>query len=336
MTKISYIHGIGQRKDLPKAVAQARAINYQRMTRGEMRLALMAEQLNILGSWYGDEEFKKGEQKLINTLRRGLHGATDPGSIGANTNPVMQMVAREIKKARQLRNPAASVLVRSISTGINDPLVPMKDCSKVFDEAMKLDLPTVEKYKNAARLVDECVRQNNESKLINENLESGAHHLLYEFLTGTQGSTRAQTKSVLHRNAISSLADITHLDRDNLRLWIRNGVMRKNTEFGADPLQPEQTISVLKNAWQKEENIGEIFTGIAAVISAIASAVGATLALLGALDQAKRQQIQSAAAGIGTPTFGPEESDWSGGGATGSGDSLLPIGAAVAAYLMLS
>ncbi len=337
MTQISYIHGLGQRKDIPKKTAPQRAINYQRMTAGELRLALLAEQMGILNAYYGEEEYKKAEQKLINTLRQGLHGMSNPSNIGANGGQVMRLMARQITKAKRMIKPAAGILFREIHTGINNPLIPLEDCSKVFDEAMKLDLPTVEKYKNAARLVDECVRQNNQAKIINENLENGAHHLLYEFLTSDLSNPRAQTKSVLHRNALSSLGDITSLDRENLRLWIRNGVMRNNAAQGIDPFQPEKTIHILKTEIpDRSEVSGAFLLALPKILLAVGSAIAATATLIGALDQAKKQQIQSAAAGIGTPTFGPEESDWTVGAGSGSSDNMLPLGLAAVAYFMFS
>jgi len=57
---------------------------------------------------------------------------------------------------------------------------------------------------------------------------------------------------VLHVGAIDAISDISDISRNNLRLWLRNGVLRKNAEAGAGALQPESTIPALAQASRGE------------------------------------------------------------------------------------
>jgi hypothetical protein len=340
MTQIAYIHGLSG--DQPgkafKKVPAQRGIDYKRMSEGELRLSLIAEQLNILGKYYNKPQYIEAQNRIIDTLYKGLHVNTP--FIGASAGAAMAMVSREIKKARKMTQPAGKILYRNLSKGINDPLIPLEDCDSIWNDPKWEGMPVWEKAKKAAPLMKECAAQNEEAKIINTKLESSSHHLLYEYLIPSGAPAVVAAKSVSHRNAVSTLASVTSLSRDNLRLWIRNGIMRKNAEAGADPFQPEKTIEILANEIPDKENIsGPFILALPKIILAIGSAIAATATLISALDASKRNQIYATASGIGTSTFGPEESDWVAGQSAatpgGSDQNLLPLALAAGAFFLI-
>ncbi len=301
MTKVSYIHGV-EAKAQPKLQARRRFIDFRHLTDGELRLSLMAEQLNILAEYYGKEEYQSAEQRLLAAIKTGIHGhraiSMVPGQLG-------QAIAREINRAKSMTRPAAGVrLKRNLTNGIGAPLIPLEDCDELleWDEDRYTGRP-IQVQTSESRA---CEERNDNVRLLNQHLEGSAHHLLYEYL-GASGNSIVGAKKVLHRNAISKLADLTNLNRNNLRLWLRNGVLRNNIEHGAPPLQPEAIINMLKEDGESRVSGLQV---IAAILGAIAAAIAATTQLVQSLKAQKRQELMLAAQGIGTPTFGPEQSDW--------------------------
>ena len=83
MSKISYIHGLGA-SSVPadewaqrgKEVPGRQFIPYMNMTSGQMKLALLEEQLRILAGYYPEHrsELLPAITKLENTLHAGVHG----------------------------------------------------------------------------------------------------------------------------------------------------------------------------------------------------------------------------------------------------------------------
>lgn len=308
MTKVSYIHGIGNTSQhIPKKLARKRIIDFGEMTEGELRLSLMSEQLNILAEYYGDDELNALEQRVTAAIGSGIHGPHDIRLISGKRG---QFIAREISKARRLTKAAIrnNTIQRNFSNGING-LVPLEDCDDLrewIDDRYGLNSGAWAETQESTA----CRERNESLRLLNNYLEGSAHHLLYEYLGTTSAPTPA-TKKVLHRNAISKLAELTGVSRENLRLWLRNGVMRKNVEHGAAPLQPELVISTLK-ASKGQSSVGAVqfLSILPALISAIAGAVLGTISLVQNMKAQKRQQLITTAQGIGTETFGPELGDW--------------------------
>ncbi len=306
MTKVSYIHGVQDSSATPKGQAQRRFIDFRDMTDGELRLSLIAEQFNIMAEYYGKDEYRAAEQRVLAAIKSGIHGHR---SIGMIPGPLGQAIAKEINRAKRMTRPAAGVrLQRDIKSGIGAPLIPLEDCDELleWDEDRYTGRP-IQVQTAESRACDE---RNDNVRMLNQHLEPSAHHLLYEYVANS-GSIPATVaaKRVLHKNAISKLAELTKLERSNMRMWMRNGVLRNNIKHGAPPFQPEASINLLR------ENAGSQVGGIqaiAALIGAIVAAIGATTHLVQSLKAQKRQELLLAAQGIGTETFGPGQDDWDG------------------------
>lgn len=180
----------------------------------------------------------------------------------------------------------------------------------------------------AAALIEynTCVKQQKMIADLNTYLEKSSHHLLYEYILNASGENGVVTaKYVLHKNAVSAFADVTSLSRDNLRLWLRNGVMHNNATHGMPPHTPEELIQAFR---ANQAHLGEPITVTIAIISLIIAIIQAAAPIINTLVSKidTDNKIKSAAAGIGTPTFGPENQDWynpntPGNNNTGSGNN---------------
>ncbi len=307
MTEVTYLHGkpnlygvpANEYKDRGKRVsAQQPFMDYGKMTVGETRLALAAEQAKILAAYYPEQkEFAIGAQELENLLYRGLHNQGI--YLGLN---MPDFVRRAVGQALGKTKPeGGGELQRRANIGA--PLIPYEDCNKILQD------PTVSFHERPQALL-KCMDKNREIDILNTHLEKSAHHLLYEYAKTTGIPSTVAAKRVLHRNAVSKIGQLFEFDRGNLTLWLRNGVMRGNVISGAPPFQPEKTIDALKPG----AGLGEPITiaAVTAIITAIIGAIGATVSLLKAMQAARAQEIKTVAQGIGTQTFSPEQEDWDG------------------------
>lgn len=307
MTKVTYLHGIpaDEYKDRGKQVGPQPFLNYGKMTVGETRLALAAEQAKILAAYYPeDQQFAIGAQELDNLLYRGLHNSIYLGLSAP------AFVRRAVGQARGKTQPEGGGILEGRSGVGSTPLIPYDDCARFMHD-------TSLTFHQRTQAISDCLGKNREIEILNTHLEKSAHHLLYEYASASNIPGIVTTKRVLHRNAVSKVGQLFEFDRPNLVLWLRNGVMRNNAINGAPPFQPEKTIDALKPG----AGIGEPITiaAVTAIVTAIIGAIGATVSLLQALKAARAQEIKSVANGIGTPTFGPEKEDWIGQGSTPGG-----------------
>jgi len=320
MTKISYIHGIPQNesKDRAKGVPKKSFIDYTKMTDGQLRLNLIGEQLGILHGFYPDiKEWGEAHNQLNDYLQSGVNGRE------ISQRNLLPFIKKEINRAKWM-NVSAS--------GVNG-LIPTVDCEQfvVMEEDVYNNVTRVE---TAAYL--KCEKDNKYKKLLNEHLEESAHHLLYKFLPSFSNEPAiVVTKGHGHRLAIEQLAKITGLGKENITLWIRNGVMRSNSVQGAQPFQPESTIDILKGKpninfstqqAQGESSVGIVWTAalVIQVIGAIVAAIKAANLLVMSMKPTDRQKMQNATAHYGLAGFGPEKNDyegWGNSGGTSSGNN---------------
>lgn len=349
MTKISYIHGIPQDEwaDRGAEVPDQNFINYTALTDGELALALLDEQLNILSKFYPEvKDFAQGKTMLDNALYNGIHGA--PPAFGI-LSPQLQKVAKAIVKARKKTGAANGLYIygrkSSKVNGVEDPLVPMNDCSKLL-EGLE---PGDPKWNNAQAAYKACAEDNKYRPILNTHLEKSSHHLLYEFTTPQTLSkypSQVVVKSVLHKTGTSTLNKITKLSNENIRLWMRNGVMRTNAKKGMEPYQPEQSIQLLADNAGAGVNfdpvtIALLISAIAAAITAIAQLVASTKSVNPA-NASRWQELQ----GIGTGSWGPESGDFYGYQEPGGDDTqtsedefsklALPLAIGAGALLLLN
>jgi hypothetical protein len=319
-----------------------------------MKLALLREQLEILAAFYPEEkEFAKGLNMVDNALYKGIHGAPNAWSV---LTPQLERVAGAIARAKANTRPANNFAIlgrqRNSLGGVNNALVPMEDCNAIVNDPYLI--PGSVAAEQAAERYRLCMEDNKYRPLLNTHLEKSSHHLLYEYITALQANTSPGTvtvKSTLHKAGTSTFHRVTKLDRDNIRLWMRNGIMRNNAKNGLEPLTPEASIALLRdNANESEAGIGEPLTFAAGVVlvikllGAIAAAATAAAILVDALKKGAPQNYNAfqEVTGIGSGSFGPERDDWAGytpPGATGSEEddelSKLAIPLAVGAGVLL-
>lgn len=381
-TKISRISGapayIGQASDIPmnewadrgKEVPRARKIDYSGITDGELTALLMLEQLNIYKGFNQDVKRKELEQAynlVENAFRHGLQNFSRSNLTG-NFDPLASQVIKTLLKAKNKKKPAGAQLVSSSkSDSIGSLLIPKVDCNKFRDELMRWTrleqtylLPgsgvpagmtygdVAGKVSEARREYEKCLSQNSDIDILNEHLEGSAHHLLYIYAQNSGSPAAVVTKRVLHSGAVGGISDATKLSYENLKLWMRNGVLRRNAQGGAGLLTPEQTISAISQAESKGiSDFGATAAIIVAVIAIVKGAADVVISILDKIERDKRNRIIASAQGIGTPQFGPEVSDWSGynrqnlGGNNGgdglfSGNTPLLIGGGLLALGALS
>lgn len=333
MTRISAIRGFDKKeaKQRAKGLKKARFVNYTAMTDGELRLALLSEQFNILEGFYPEnQDYKKGRLFLENAIANQVHVAGKQQITGLPDR--LRFLYAEVAKAKMKNRPAATYIVSRNKIG---DLIPQEDCRKILTSGVPTFSEKGSGEKSQMERYIKCVEQNNQKKILNEHLEKSAHHLLYEYLKNPNAVPGVvSAKFIGHQNAISALAEITKISRENIRLWVRNGVMRTNASKGIDPFQPEFTISIMaEEIPEKHSSInGPFLAALPVIISAIAGAVSATTALIGAMKQKSQQDyIKTVAQGIATPTFGPQEKDWFGNpipNNTSTPGSTVPVSAA--------
>lgn len=374
MSKVSYIHGVPQgipqneMRDRAKGLPSRSFVDYSALTDGEMKLILAYEQFRILSAYYPEaSEARRSAELLKDALFMGLHG---PKNRLSGTDQAQ--VRRLIDQARARTAPAAFVMDgrASILQGIGDVID--RDTPPIVNDwgsngngtgsAIDATLPPMPafsqkdcgnkptgpfKNKERREAYDLCAQQNEYVKLLNEKLERSGHHILYSFNDKPNQSPQVVTvKTVNHRAAIEKWNEITGLSKDNIRNWIRVGIMRNNARVGVEPYQPEQTISVFRDGVieKNQPKIGEFLTITIAIISAIAAAAGATATLINSLSARDSLRFKSSLGDMGLPSFGPEEGDWldqltGGDGTSTSGfdikQLIIPAALATGAYFLL-
>lgn len=312
MSKISYIAGIpeDEYQDRASNLPEKPVHNYMAMTEGEFSLSLLAEQLDILGSFYPEiSEYEAAKQQVYKALRKGVHQSPISRS---NIAGVPDFVGNQILRAKRLTAPASKVFQRREGIGF-DPLVELSDCN---------DLAVYEqdefgRYMTNSVQYNECIKHNQYKKILNEHLEKSSHHILYNFVKNPNAQTATvAAKTVDHRGVIALWNKLSGISESNFKTWLRNGVMRNNATQGTEPFQPEETIELFKaNAIKgDDESIGDPATVLAviAIVKAVIAAVTATAIMIRSLKPTDQQLFNQSFDTIGLSPFGPEDKDWKG------------------------
>lgn len=376
MTKISYIAGIGLDESAQRAegIKPAPFIPYLSLTKGEMQLALMKEQAQILAGYYGDPKYKQAEAMLDNALYRGVHGATP--YMGAY-DPALTGVVKAINAARRNTRPASSDglpraggYMKGIHIG--EAVIPIEqrrfECLKAAGADTKKML--------------ECYRLASIEKILNDGLENCGQYLAYGYLP--KNNNLPQNANLKIFNQELAQADISRVGKFDLSLtqqWLNVGMMRKNAEVAKiNPygwVDTNAILMALPEAGQKEviqvfntsatkwtagnqaavgnqlaaivrkykaPGVGEPLTVTIAVITAITALIGAVSEFAKKI-KAEKMDAFAQVNGFGSRPFGPEEGDWDLDGipdsldppptTAGSDNTPLLIGAGLlAAYLL--
>lgn len=313
------------------AVPPKNYIDTFNMTSGEITGILLYEQANIISSQEPEnKEVASDRGKVKDALFLGLNGKGIEAIKSIKNAQLRSALIRAHKENKSISG------LRNNGAGISDPLIPMEDCSIYLNSAYGQNNP--QEY---AR----CENHNRYKRMLNEHLEGSAHHLLYEYQENPNLATpTVAAKKVLHEGAVGALANITGISRQNIRLWLRNGVLRENAKRGIGALQPEQTIPALAEA-ERQGISGLPVPVILAIIAAISSAIAGTLQLIAGLKAAEQERLRFAAQTIGQKNFGPLASDWQMGGQNGGQDiqeenggenNIIPIVAAAAGLYLIT
>lgn len=373
MPKISYIAGIGQTEKAQRAaeLKPQPFIPYLSLTQGEMSLALMQEQANILAAYTGSAKYRQAETMLDNALNRGIHGATPYlGAYDADLGGV----ARAIQRAARQTRPAAGALLgrqsRVSGIHIGEPLIDTeqryKDCLKA---AGGFNPGNVAKCQ--ARLQIE--------KIINDGIENCGQYLAYGYLPSNNNLPSIALYKLLDQT--KGQEDIARVGEFSISLtqqWLNVGMMRRNADTAkVGPLgwiPTNSALTSLPEAGQKE--VEKLLTDSVSKWGAPASAamvgnqlasivrkyqdksigfdpattvaiIAAITALIGGISEfakqlrSKKQDAFAQVNGFGARSFGPQEGDWDGDGIPdnqqqGSGLStpLIIGGVALAAWAL--
>jgi len=344
MAEIAYIHGLtaqmtdDERKQRGAEVPPMKPLDYLRMTEGEMRLSLVAEQLNILRNYYAGtseaRQYNKGFELVTDALAAGVHGASGIG-VATGTGSILATVVNQIRLAKRATAPAAGTIYTDKRKNIAGGLVPILDCDVLYPIMTSVQWNNVTHnpsgyagyYRDVSVKKHACVAENVWRKLLNDDvmgIEKIAHHPLYEFVENPNGMPGVvSAKSVLHKNSISSLNSLTKISHDNIRLWQRNGIMRENSHKNGGPISPENSILAIKQA--QAEGIGFLPIPIViAILSAVTAALSAAVKFIAMLKQKQptaEEMFRLSTQGWGNQNWGPEKLDWanSGGGGGGNG-----------------
>lgn len=340
MTKISYIHGIGnvdrsEFADRSALVPEQNFINYTALTDGELRVTLLADQANLLAAMYPEnKELQRAKGMLVDALYRGLHTAPLPQGIFTGQ---LATVVSELRRAKKDTQPAVGQIfgrANGLGSGIGDPLIPYEICFRNILDGSEDPV---------------CAKMNAIKKIFNENLEKSGHHILYKFVTNPNATTATvAAKSLNHRAVVATFSKITKVAESTMSMWVRNGIVRQNAIKKVGAVQPEATIKIMKEN-PSVSGIGVLPAIVIPLIQVIVAAIVATAGLVAALKQKDPQQsaLFDQFQGLGTGVFGPEFQDWNQDGVidqndvppdqtSGAGNDIaIPLLAAGAAFLLL-
>ena len=302
-------------------------IPYLSLTKGEMRLALLAEQARMFSKAFPEyKEYRQALTMLDNALNAGVSRGVS--FVGTLNGEVLQRVAKEIATASRQQSPAshAGIFGRSsIGTGIGNFTV---------DTATRL-FECLKKAGSSAQKQHHCYVNHSIEKILNDRITDSSHHILYKDMRESDGvNGTIITKALFHRLGVEGVALVSELDKSMVNDWVENSVMKKNAEKNAGPIGSKDSTKILWDT--KTAKIGIIDPVTASIITTcIVAAIGAAAKMLTDM-RAQKAYAMSEVKGFGTASFGPEDSDFSGSGSGSSNNLLLLGGAAMAAYLLLN
>lgn len=346
MTKVSVIHGLGQsssdnRDDYPRQVAPWQNINWGKLTAGELKLAMLAQQIALTKAYYGDPtgSLEASASAVKNALYTGVHRI---GTVNADSK-VLPSVVRAIRKAQGQLAPAGHAYTSFRDprrTGLIPDYIGMPDAEfdKVYQDVLSSGgciqltkdapgymllndmydpyLKSLAKKRNMtdlqfARLVSACAQQTRLIELYNNKLRKGAHHLLYNFVQSPNLAPQAVAiKRHDHRKSAEVFGPkLAGMSMENMEAFLRIATQQANVEGKIGPIQPEDTIKLMIAG--NEAGIGEPVTITIASVKALLIAAGPLIAAVVAMLKPNEAKALAELKSIGSPVFGPEMADWS-------------------------
>lgn len=389
MSRISLISGIPA-DEIPQRAAVARTVKpyipYTDFTKGQMLLALAEERARIYAAVYPETAgYHEAATMYENALYQGVH--KNIGFTGVLT-PAELQAAELIVRANKMTRPATRGVILSANKVINGvkigagPISTQYDCEQIAADEMNQKYNVrrpISGWKNSAKAAERrewwerssaCDTRKEIQNIVNNRLESSAHHVLYNRLsdgfTPLQG-TRADTKRLLQGVGISAIAGAVDMDRALISDWTENGVLRINSATPQIGLMGSEQSGLYvagnDDAYWKayksfkagdstemnallrlrgQPQVGVlplVVASIVAILGAIAQALNSAGAFQKELNNKKNGAFASAQA-YGTPELSAAKGDiitqGGAGGGLNNNTMLLLGGAAVGLYLLTS
>lgn len=369
MTRITYIHAVPSNENAQRGqeVTQSGFIPYLSLTTGEMRLMLARQRAKIYAQFYPDfPQYRKALTLIDNALNRGVSNGVN--FVGAIPD-YLQDVARMVQSASRQTAPASrSGFFARPDGGVRGigAIIPYEDRKKACIEAAKQKIRTLPQCKASVFApgslcdtllqaeINKCNRQMNIEKIFNDAIEGTGHHVLYHKIPdGAIIPQDVKTKRLFHLGGVEGMAVAGSLQKALMQEWVENGIIAKNAQIGAGP------INSIKASVQLAHNPDEAFNKIidpssdkwrsgvqgigqgpaaAIIIGAIASALAAAKGLIEAL---RKQQATIAAQSFGTAAYSGSTYDWETGSenpetSTGMNTKTLLLLGGAAALLLLT
>lgn len=317
--------------DRAKLVKPLSYVDFPMMSEGEMETFLLADRDRILSQFYQGtpqgaayrQAFERKRDALAAGLHRGSLNFFGAKSKTRSASGWLPLAAKGVDLRKGF-----SALFEDSENGADRVSGPIEqlDCDTLYPtltqaqwQAQNPNAP-INIYQtyanNQANARQACKAENDWRKILNDHLAKSAEHPLYNFTNSTDRQVpTVATKSVLHANSVSTIANQSKIQKSLLDIWQTNGILEANIAKGAGPMTPQDAIKILKRS--QAEGIGEPFTItvglVIAIISAISAAAAAAAQMIAAI-KAKQptagQIFENTTQGWGTPTWGPEKSDW--------------------------
>jgi len=289
------------------------------MTKGEMHLALLAQQAQILSKAFPEfKEYRTAATMLNNALNAGLsRGVSFVGSLDGK---FLQNVARQISNASRQQAPASKIGFlgrKSLADGIG--VIPVNDRLQACLDAGGLGPANLAKCTKAARI----------EQILNDGIEKSGHHVLYKNLkTSDNLPSEVGLKKLLHQTGVEGMALSGSLNVPLMYEWVETAILNKNVQGNVGPYSSRETSFI----FGRKEAIGEpISVTVLAIATLISAALGGAAALLKEL-RSEKAYAMSEARGFGTDALSAKEEDWLSGG--GNNTLILVAAAAAGIYFL--
>lgn len=320
MTRISYIHAVPANEIVHRAAmvpGVPRYMPYTSLTRGEMRLMLLADQARMLAAAYPEaRHLSRAADMMDNAVYNGIHAGVN--WIGA-IEPELQDVARLISRAKKDWAPATGEFLteREIATGLrgirgiyDTPVVPVttEGCedyaTRMANKQFGLSrtkfwwktTPFGDKKRRWKELEAECELKKEVEKILNNRLQKSSHHVVYKSLDTLKPDLRktfVRVKGLLHVAGVEGLGNAAEVGATLMNQWVETTLMRENAALGFGPVDSVITsLSLAPNAPEFAARyfgddktrgggtkIGEPITiAVIAAVTALVAAIGKSVA----------------------------------------------------------
>lgn len=337
MTEISHLHGVpnirtkvsrpsvGQAfTNGPRNVVNPR-IDISALTQGELKIALLKANLSIQANYYGDPtgEISKGIFFLDQAELNGLANF----NITGNVDPIYNGLIASIMSAKDRHIQQVNAVAKlKQEVGISGPhpwsgLVSEEDLKKCIatTNPEKADFwyrnfngnPYIDYAGSDYKLKGtfaECFFQAKQKQWARNNIfekegfKKGSLALLYEFASRYRSVMNGTglTKTVLHQSYVDSFAYVSGLDRDNVSLYARNGVMYTAALNKIPDISPDYAIKALSEGRQYKgrPGIGEPISLTIAIIGMIQAALPLIISVVKSAGPSVVQNLNAYAKGL--------------------------------------